>query len=458
MIIAVFIAFAGLLYAYKFVRTLIEKLLIYAEDCRIANNEKTDVIIAVNNDLKAPLKVLRDGMYKFANSADNALEGAVVETAKGCFNAAKTIDKLIEEITDFSKYGFIRTNIKREFIDLRDIIQTEVDSVAQLTKKKNLNLQCSFVTGNTKLWGDKKKLSRVVMNLLANAIKYTPEGATVNITVLSNENTVQFFTKNIDYRILSDETAKISEKSEGPDNYSGAKDIMAEFSIVKDIVDMHNGHITVNSDTAGEVEFKIVLPRDLRMIRGLQEARHEIAEKESLTNMNIAETINQKLKMLISSPKADAGNMELKREYIEISPLIDEAISNYEMKLSEKRVTMEKYIPKDICAFWADRIKLKAVIFNLLSNAIKNTPPGGKIAIKLTVSENEICFEISDGGANLDKKNLEKLFDSNLFIARNIVELHKGKIWAESEPGKGSRFIFTLPKDLRKGRSRPISQ
>ncbi|MCX5686891.1 MAG: ATP-binding protein [Candidatus Omnitrophica bacterium] len=472
MTTAIFIAFAGLLYAYQLVRTLIEKLLRYAEDSRIASNEKTDILIAVSNDLKVPLKALRAGMYKLMSSAGDALKGASAETAKDCLDAAETMDRFIEEITNFSKAGFIRMGIRREFIDLRNIIQTEVDGVTQLAKKKNLNLQCSFAAGSTNLWGDEKKLSRAVASLLSNAIKYTPAEGVVNIAVLSDENTIQFSVKNTGPWLLPDETNKIFEKSARPDNYSGAKDTMVELSIVKDIVDLHNGHITVSSDPGGETEFKVVLPRDLRMRRGMQEVRRRTADETSFATMNIAEILNQKLKNLINSYRADAGKMELKREYIEISPLIDEAISNYEMRLSAKRLTIKKYIPQGIGALWADRDKLREVIANLLNNAVKRTLPGGKIAIKIIESENEMRFEVSDAGAGIAKENLEKLFDKpehvttenledvalDFPITRNIVELHKGKIWAESEPGKGSRFIFTLPRDPRKGGSRPISQ
>lgn len=472
MVTVILIAFAGLLYAYQLVRTLIGKLLRYAEDSRIANNEKTDVLITVSNNLKAPLKALRAGMVKLMNSTDDALKGANAETAKSCFNSAETMDKFVEEITNFSKAGFIRMGVRREFTDLRNIIQAGVDGMAQLAAKKNLSLQCSLAPGDITLWGDEKKLSRAVTTLLSNTVKYTPEGGVVNITALSDENTVQFSVKNTGPWPLPDEADKIFEKSERPDDYSGAKDAMIELSIVKDIIDLHNGHITVNSNDNRETEFKIVLPRDLRMRRGLQEFKSGVTDEVSLATTNIAKILNQKLKSLISLYGSGAEKMVMKRGYIEISPLIEEAISNYEMKLFERRLTIKKYIPQDIGALWADRDKLKEVIVSLLNNAAKRTPSGGKIAVKLTGSENEICFEVSDTGSSIAKENLEKLFDKperitaenledvalNLHITRNIVELHRGKIWAENEPGKGSRFIVTLPRDIRKGESRPVSQ
>ena len=109
---------------------------------------------------------------------------------------------------------------------------------------------------------------------------------------------------------------------------------------------------------------------------------------------------------------------------------------------------------------WADKDKLTQVVINLLSNAIKYTPDKGNVAVKLEGSEKEIQFEISDTGAGIPKEDYGKIFDKferitaekqegtglGLPIARDIVELHRGKIWVESELGKGSKFIFTLPK------------
>jgi len=128
-------------------------------------------------------------------------------------------------------------------------------------------------------------------------------------------------------------------------------------------------------------------------------------------------------------------------------------------------------LPADILAairligfLWGDKDKLEQVIVNLLSNAIKYSPSGGNIAIKLTGTEDEIRFEIFNAGSDITKKDIDKLFNKyeritaekqegtglGLYISKSIIGLHKGKIWVESELGKGSRFIFTLPRNLRK--------
>lgn len=168
---------------------------------------------------------------------------------------------------------------------------------------------------------------------------------------------------------------------------------------------------------------------------------------------------------LLDLSKIEAGKMEVRREWINIQDLVEEILKTYEKDIFKKQLSLEKDIPQDIGSFWADRDKLTQVIINLLTNAIKYTQKGS-ITIKLTGTTQEVRFEIADTGPGIAKENFVRIFDKferitaerqegaglGLPIAKDIVELHRGKIWIESELGKGSRFIFTLPRDLRKQR------
>jgi signal transduction histidine kinase len=141
---------------------------------------------------------------------------------------------------------------------------------------------------------------------------------------------------------------------------------------------------------------------------------------------------------------------------------VEDVLSRHGVKFSEKQITLKKSAPHDIGSLWADKEKLKEIITGILNNALKYTPPGGKIGFKLTADDSDMHFEISDTGPGIPKEALEKLFDEhasekdqaeglvNLALTRKIIELHRGRIWVESEPGKGSKFNFILPKDLRR--------
>lgn len=166
---------------------------------------------------------------------------------------------------------------------------------------------------------------------------------------------------------------------------------------------------------------------------------------------------------LLDLSKIEAGKMDMKIEKIDISSLAEDILATYKMEFSKKQIIFKKDIPMNIGFLWGDHDKISQAIINILNNSIKFTPVGGSIAFKIEGSEKDVRFEISDTGHGIPKEYIQKIFDKfervtaerqegtglGLPITKDIVELHKGKIWVESESGKGSKFIFSLPRDLR---------
>jgi two-component system phosphate regulon sensor histidine kinase PhoR len=123
-------------------------------------------------------------------------------------------------------------------------------------------------------------------------------------------------------------------------------------------------------------------------------------------------------------------------------------------------LTLENQTPEDLPPVMADSEKIEQAMMNLLHNAIKFTPAGGSITVSARAGERETTFSIRDTGAGISPDALPRIFERfyktdrsrssggtglGLSIARHIVERHGGRIWAESEEGKGSTFFFTLP-------------
>ncbi|MFC1624183.1 ATP-binding protein [Candidatus Omnitrophota bacterium] len=169
------------------------------------------------------------------------------------------------------------------------------------------------------------------------------------------------------------------------------------------------------------------------------------------------------VKDLLDLSKIEAGKMGIKKEKVDIILLVDEILRFHERELSKKELALKKEISQGIDLIWADKDKLSGVIINLLNNAIKYSPPGGNITVRLERAGGDIRFEVSDTGPGISKGSFHKIFNKfdritaggqegtglGLPIAKDIIELHKGKIWIESELGKGSKFIFTLPINSR---------
>jgi len=116
------------------------------------------------------------------------------------------------------------------------------------------------------------------------------------------------------------------------------------------------------------------------------------------------------------------------------------------------------------CAIFAriDKDRIKEVLLNILENAITYTRPGGIVTLRVCVSGSDVQVDVSDTGPGIEPEEQEKVFEKfyraknqqgrkakgsglGLTIAKKIVEAHGGRIWVQSEPGRGSTFSFTLP-------------
>jgi len=132
---------------------------------------------------------------------------------------------------------------------------------------------------------------------------------------------------------------------------------------------------------------------------------------------------------------------------------------------AKKHLTIERLNGDDLPLVYADRDKIKHVFGNLIGNAIKFTPDGGRVWIRFSRrgrEDEELVVEVGDNGRGISRDHYELVFREfaqvdaspsrahhgtglGLAIARNLVDMHAGTIWVESELGKGSRFFFTLP-------------
>lgn len=177
---------------------------------------------------------------------------------------------------------------------------------------------------------------------------------------------------------------------------------------------------------------------------------------------------------ILDLSKIEAGRLELNYESFPIGVVAGEVISTVRPLAAAKRIELGADLSEDftICA---DRVRLKQVLWNLLSNAIKFTPLEGRVHLVARPEASLVCFSVIDTGIGITLQEHESIFEPfhqlpaptlgvsegtglGLSITKLLVEQHGGRIWVESEPGKGSRFHFTLPAILkrmnRKRRSR----
>jgi signal transduction histidine kinase len=177
-----------------------------------------------------------------------------------------------------------------------------------------------------------------------------------------------------------------------------------------------------------------------------------------ISGKNLLEIINN----LLDISRLEAGESSLNYEDVDIASLIGEVRMSLLSLASNKKISVEVKVDASLESVRADRTKLRQILYNLMNNAIKFTPEKGRVTVNALKKEGMLEIKISDSGIGLSKEDHERIFmpfiqaDSStakryggaglgLYVAKNFVDLHGGKIWVESRVEKGSTFIFTLP-------------
>jgi PAS domain S-box-containing protein len=163
---------------------------------------------------------------------------------------------------------------------------------------------------------------------------------------------------------------------------------------------------------------------------------------------------------ILDISKIESGRIQLRRETFDMTRALEEILSSVRPQAAAKSIAIESSVSIPT-AIVADRLRVKQVLFNLLSNALKFTPAGGKIRIDGALQDSFIEISVSDTGIGIPKEQHQAVFDKfyqvgattkgvregtglGLAITKALVEEHGGRIWLESQPGKGSRFTFTI--------------
>jgi len=262
--ISIFISIMGFFVAYSLVTNMLNKMLGYFIERKIADEEKLGLLSGLSHDLKTPLTVTKAGLQNILDGICGVISKKQEEMAGVCLKAVDKVTNFIIQMLDISKIKITSLSLKRELIDFEKVVKNEVEEISALAKQNNQSIECKMVSRDIKLWGDKDKLSRAIMNLLSNAVKYTNVGGRIDVVTSAGEETIKLAIINTGAGIPPDKLNRIFNKYERLSSASGIEGTGLGLSIVKNIVDLHKGHITVTSGLETETRFEVVFPRDLR--------------------------------------------------------------------------------------------------------------------------------------------------------------------------------------------------
>jgi GAF domain-containing protein len=195
-----------------------------------------------------------------------------------------------------------------------------------------------------------------------------------------------------------------------------------------------------------------------RMFGELNEKQAEYTDDILSSGRHLLSLINE----ILDLSKVEAGRMELELATFDLPLAIDNARTFVRERATKHGINLDVTVDERLGDFTGDERKIKQILLNLLSNAVKFTPEGGRIGISARQVDGAVEISVSDTGIGIAPEDQAKIFEEfrqvggdyahkregtglGLTLAKKFVELHGGRIWVESEVGKGSKFRFTLP-------------
>ena len=174
-----------------------------------------------------------------------------------------------------------------------------------------------------------------------------------------------------------------------------------------------------------------------------------------------SDRLNRLIDNLLDASRLQASTFKLELSYVQVDKLAEKVMEEFRVQSNEHMFTLD--FPSDFPAVQGDTERLRQVLANLLSNAIKYSPRGGLIRTGGWADDDWIYVYVADEGIGIPQSEQEHIFERfyrvesplsrrtegtglGLYLCKEVIEAHGGKIWVQSEPGKGAKFIFKLPR------------
>lgn len=206
------------------------------------------------------------------------------------------------------------------------------------------------------------------------------------------------------------------------------------------------------------------------LLRSREPEPERSARKPAEVIERAATRMNRLIQDLLDVTRMEAGRLSVEPARVSAHHVVADAVEAQKPLATSASIELRLEAAPDLPELWADRDRLLQVFENLMGNALKFTKPGGRVTVGAIPKEGEVLFRVTDTGSGIAAEDLPHLFERfwqarkerrgaglGLPIVKGIIEAHRGRIWAESLPGQGSTFFFTIPTAQRAEDSRAAS-
>ncbi len=296
-------------------------------------------------------------------------------------------------------------------------------------------------------------------------VKATRAHSILGVPVRSDDRTLgAFVLARVDVRPFSDRDMQLAETF--ADQAAIAIKNVALFNEIQqksrelEIANRHKSEFLANMSHELRTPLNAVIGFSEVLAQGIfgevNEKQKEYLEDILSSGKHLLSLIND----ILDLSKIEAGRMELEPTIFSLSNALDSGLMIVRERAARHGIGLRAVVPDDLPSVYADERKVKQILFNLLTNAVKFTPDGGRIEVRVRAENGDAVIEVQDNGIGIAPADQARIFQEfqqvgrersregtglGLTLTKRFVELHGGRIWVESKPGKGSTFSFTLP-------------
>ena len=233
---------------------------------------------------------------------------------------------------------------------------------------------------------------------------------------------------------------------------------MQDITYLKELDKMKSDFVaTVSHDLCSPLSIIEGYTDLLKEVGPLSVQQHQFLGRIKAAIANMTQLVTD----LLDLGKIEAG-LEMEMMPCDLEETIDLVVTGLQGWAERRGIELRVELPENVPRVRGNSIRLRQVLTNLVDNALKYTPGGGAVAIRVLVENGSVTVQVRDTGIGIGFDDLPRIFEKfyrvkteetgdvvgtglGLAITKSIVEMHGGRIWAESEPGAGSTFSFALP-------------
>jgi PAS domain S-box-containing protein len=292
---------------------------------------------------------------------------------------------------------------------------------------------------------------------------------------------------------------KVSGWADQPETYTPEEYLAAQLEIGDRVVSVHLAPVLMDNEFLGTVsafrdvtaeveaeraktEFVSTVSHELRTpmtsIKGyvdllLMGAVGTLAEDQrnflSVIDANV-DRLTVLVNDLLDISRVESGRLAVSPRVMCVEEVVDQVVTTMRARATDQGLILQSEVPSALPEITADPDRVAQILTNLIGNACNYTPAGGRVTVSVWSNDDEVCISVSDTGIGISKEDQEKVFERffraddsmvqdapgtglGLSIVQSLTEIQGGRVWVESELGKGSTFTFALP--ITKAREMP---